>query len=140
MKVIGLDVHSATFTIAILDESGKLQKCRKDGTSEENLISAVHGLTGAKLVILEESHANSRRSRLHGGLSALHPPLADPSPHVELRDRCSAVQPALSELDQCRTDELVRHPREGVRLLACPQQSRRFERVEATQLLDQHGG
>ena len=56
MKIIGLDVHSATFTMAIVNKQGKLMRCLSRETSEENLIEEVGKVTGEKHLVVEESH------------------------------------------------------------------------------------
>lgn len=56
MYTIGLDVHSATFTMATLTENGKLCWCLSRETSEENLIELVLKVPGPKQLVVEESH------------------------------------------------------------------------------------
>ena len=56
MTIIGLDAHSATFTMAFLSEQGKLSKCLTRDTSAENLIDLVKGVKGPTTLVVEESH------------------------------------------------------------------------------------
>jgi transposase len=56
MKSLGLDVHAASFTLAIFSPGGKLSQCLTRETSAENLIDAVAAVTGPKALIVEESH------------------------------------------------------------------------------------
>ena len=48
MKTIGLDAHSATFTVAILNRQGKLGLCLRRPTSEEQLIEIVNTVESLK--------------------------------------------------------------------------------------------
>jgi transposase len=54
MYHIGLDAHSATFTIAVLNQKGKLVLNRRMPTSEENLIEQVNSLVGPLRLVVEE--------------------------------------------------------------------------------------
>lgn len=56
MKSIGLDIHSATFTYAIVAEQGKIIQCLSRPTSSENLIKASAEIPGAKQLTVEECH------------------------------------------------------------------------------------
>ena len=56
MKIIALDVHSATFTVAVQNEQGKLMHCLSRDTSEESLIEEVCKVSGQKWVVVEECH------------------------------------------------------------------------------------
>jgi transposase len=56
MKSLGLDAHSASFTLAVLTPLGKLSSCRSNTTSAENLIEAVAAVRGPKALVVEESH------------------------------------------------------------------------------------
>ena len=56
MNTIGLDAHSATFTVAILNRQGKLSLCLRRPTSEEQLIEIVSTVKGPKQLVVEESH------------------------------------------------------------------------------------
>jgi len=56
MNIIGLDAHSASFTVAILNHKGKLKLCLRRRTSEENLIEVVSKVDGPKELVVEESH------------------------------------------------------------------------------------
>lgn len=55
MYDIGLDAHSATFTLAVLDPQGKLVRCRRRRTSEQNLIEEVDSVVGPRRLVVEES-------------------------------------------------------------------------------------
>lgn len=55
-KFIGLDIHSATFTMVVLNEKGQLERqCRKP-TTEKQLMHEVGSIVGDKELMLEESH------------------------------------------------------------------------------------
>ena len=56
MKSLGLDAHSASFTLAVLTPLGKLSSCRSNTTSAQNLIDAVSAVSGPKALVVEESH------------------------------------------------------------------------------------
>jgi len=56
VNTIGLDMHSASFTMALINEKGKLRSCLSRSTSEENLIEVVARVPGAKQLAVEESH------------------------------------------------------------------------------------
>lgn len=56
MHTIGLDAHSASFTIAVVNEKGKLCNCVRRRTSEEQLIEAVGKVAGPRQLVVEESH------------------------------------------------------------------------------------
>jgi transposase len=56
IKFIGLDVHSATFTLVVLDEAGRVKRCCRKPTSAEALIDTVTNIIGDRHLILEESH------------------------------------------------------------------------------------
>ena len=56
MNTIGLDAHSATFTVAILNRHGKLSLCLRRPTSEEQLIEIVSTVESPKQLVVEESH------------------------------------------------------------------------------------
>jgi transposase len=56
MHIIGLDAHSATFTMAFLTERGKIKNCLSRDTSAENLIELATSVKGPKTLIVEESH------------------------------------------------------------------------------------
>jgi hypothetical protein len=56
MHFIGLDVHSATFTMAVVNGKGKLCWNISRATSEKNLIEAVSKVEGPRQVVVEESH------------------------------------------------------------------------------------
>lgn len=53
-KFIGLDVHSATFTVAALNADGELLFHTKRDTSEKNLIEVVSNVEGPKGLTVEE--------------------------------------------------------------------------------------
>jgi transposase len=55
MNRIGLDVHSASFTLAVVNEAGKVTKCLNRPTSAENLIALVGAIPGPKELVVEES-------------------------------------------------------------------------------------
>lgn len=55
MNRIGLDAHSATFTMAVMNEAGKVTRCLSRPTSAENLIELVSAVPGPKELIVEES-------------------------------------------------------------------------------------
>ena len=57
MEFIGLDAHSTTFTLAVLDGDTNQITCgRAEPTSEEHLIAAVSRVAGPKCLTVEESH------------------------------------------------------------------------------------
>jgi len=52
-KFIGLDIHSATFTMVVLNEKGKVERqCRK-ATTEKLLMQEVGSIVGDKDLMLE---------------------------------------------------------------------------------------
>ena len=55
MNRIGLDAHSASFTMAVVNEAGKVEKCLSRPMSAENLIEAVGAVHGPKELVVEES-------------------------------------------------------------------------------------
>jgi len=55
MNRIGLDAHSASFTMAVVNEAGKVTRCLSQPTSAENLIRLVSGVPGPKELVVEES-------------------------------------------------------------------------------------
>ena len=56
MNTIGLDAHSATFTMAVLNHKGKLCYCKRWPTSETKLIEVVSTIMSPKQLVVEESH------------------------------------------------------------------------------------
>jgi transposase len=56
MKSIGLDVHAASFTVAMLTEEGRLAWVRTNNTTAHNLIEVVSKVVGPKALVVEESH------------------------------------------------------------------------------------
>lgn len=56
MKTLGLDVHSATFTMAIFSDRGRFMQFDSGETSEKSLIEAVQAYRGSKTLIVEECH------------------------------------------------------------------------------------
>lgn len=56
MNIIGLDAHSASFTLAVLNKHGKICSCLSRETSAENLIDVVSQVKGPKHLVVEESH------------------------------------------------------------------------------------
>jgi transposase len=56
MKSVGLDLHAASFTLAVVTPRGQLAGCNSRDTSAENLIDAVEAIRGPKALIVEESH------------------------------------------------------------------------------------
>jgi len=55
MNRIGLDAHSASFTMAVVDEAGKVTRCVNREMSAENLIEVVSAVRGPKELVVEES-------------------------------------------------------------------------------------
>jgi len=55
MNRIGLDAHSASFTMAVVNEAGKVTRCLSRPMSAENLIEAVTAVRGPTELIVEES-------------------------------------------------------------------------------------
>lgn len=55
MNRIGLDAHSASFTMAVMNEAGKVTQCLSRATSAENLIALVCAVRGPRELIVEES-------------------------------------------------------------------------------------
>ena len=56
MHILGLDAHSATFSMTILNSKGKVCQEVKRDTSAENLIEVVRAAPGPKVLVVEESH------------------------------------------------------------------------------------
>jgi hypothetical protein len=56
MHILGLDAHSATFSLIILNGQGKVCHEVKRETSAENLIEVVRAAPGPKVLVVEESH------------------------------------------------------------------------------------
>jgi len=56
MHILGLDAHSATFSMLILNGQGKVCQEVKRDTSAENLIEVVRAAPGPKVLVVEESH------------------------------------------------------------------------------------
>jgi hypothetical protein len=50
-----MDAHSATFTMAVVNDAGKVKRCLSRAMSEANLIEAVSGVVGPKQLTVEES-------------------------------------------------------------------------------------
>jgi len=55
MNRIGLDAHSASFTMAVVNEAGKVMQCVNRPMSAENLIALVGAVPGPKELVVEES-------------------------------------------------------------------------------------
>lgn len=55
MNSLGLDAHGASFTLAVVNESGKVTRCLSRPTSAKNLIDAVMGVVGRNRLVVEES-------------------------------------------------------------------------------------
>lgn len=55
MNRIGLDAHSASFTMAVVNEAGKVTRCWSRPTSARNLIELVGAVPGPRELIVEES-------------------------------------------------------------------------------------
>ena len=53
-KYIGLEVHQATISVAVLDSTGKLVMEAILETKAETILKFIHGLCGSLHVILEE--------------------------------------------------------------------------------------
>jgi len=56
MNIIGMDTHSATFTVGVMTSHGKLARCITRATSEKNLIDVVCEVQGERTVVIEENH------------------------------------------------------------------------------------
>jgi hypothetical protein len=56
MKSIGLDVHAASFTMALLTAEGRLAWVRSNDTTAHDLIEVVSKVVGPKMLVVEESH------------------------------------------------------------------------------------
>ena len=56
MHFIGLDAHSASFTVAVVNEKGKLCWNLSRPTSEKYLIEVVSKVEGPRQLVVEESH------------------------------------------------------------------------------------
>ena len=54
MNSLGLDAHSASFTLAVVNESGKVTRCLRRETSAQNLIDAVTAVVGHNRLVVEE--------------------------------------------------------------------------------------
>lgn len=54
MNDIAFDAHSATFTVAVLNQKGRLTRCRRRKTSEHNLIEEVASVVCPRRVVVEE--------------------------------------------------------------------------------------
>jgi transposase len=55
MNTIGLDAHSASCMMAVLNQAGKVTQCVSRPTSAENLIDLVAAVPGPKELVVEES-------------------------------------------------------------------------------------
>src|SRR6202166_4969806 len=66
-KYIGLDVHQATISVAVLDSAGKLVMEAILETKAETILQFIHGLRGSLHVTLEEG---TWAARLHDLLKA----------------------------------------------------------------------
>jgi len=55
MNHIGLDAHSASVTLAVMNEAGKVTRCLSRPTSARNLIELVSAVPGPRELIVEES-------------------------------------------------------------------------------------
>lgn len=53
---LGLDAHSASFTLAGLTEEGKIIRCQSMPTSAHNLIESVTAYKGTRSLVVEECH------------------------------------------------------------------------------------
>jgi hypothetical protein len=76
MQYIGLDLHAKTFSLAVLDEKGRLVWENTSPTSGHNLVRLMTTLAGAKTVALEESTLADWAFRLlspHGHLIVADP-------------------------------------------------------------------
>ena len=120
MNIIGLDAHSATFTVAVLNPHGKLMHCLRRETSEENLIEIVAQVTGQKWLVVEESHlAQWVQAALRPYVDKLT--VCDPKHNRWIAqddfadDRTSAIKLAqLARMDQLRE---VYHPNGDMAML-----------------------
>lgn len=56
MTIVGLDMHQASFTLAVLTPQGKVACVRSDKTSARTLIQRMDEIVGPKTVVVEESH------------------------------------------------------------------------------------
>ena len=56
MNYLGLDAHSASFTLATMDGQGKLRGCLTRPTSAKDMIELVSQVPGPKQLVVEESH------------------------------------------------------------------------------------
>ena len=62
-KYIGLDVHQATISAAVLDSAGKLVMEATLETKAETIVEFVHGLRGSLRVSFEEGNVRSLVAR-----------------------------------------------------------------------------
>ena len=54
MVSIGLDAHSASFTMAAMKENGEVVRCLRRPTSAQNLIEMIGEVPGRKHLVVEE--------------------------------------------------------------------------------------
>jgi transposase len=56
MRTLGLDAHSATFTLEVMTATGKVARQVTRDTTKQNLIEVIQAVSGPKILIVEESH------------------------------------------------------------------------------------
>jgi len=118
MNIIGLDVHSATFTTRVIDGvDGRCLGGRQLRTSEENLIAEVSRVPGPKWLVVEECHlAQWVKLTLEEHVDRLT--ICDPRRNRDLAeadfidDERSALK--LAELARLGALKEVYHPDEGL--------------------------
>jgi hypothetical protein len=54
MHIVGLDAHSATFTLEIVNARGRVCREVKRDTSAENLLDSVREVPGPKVLVVED--------------------------------------------------------------------------------------
>jgi transposase len=116
MKSLGLDAHSASFTLAVLTPLGKLSSCLSNTTSAQNLIDAVTAVSGPKVLVVEESHlAQWVKRTLQPYVDKLV--ICDPQRNAWIAkdefadDKSSALKLAKLQLDGYIKE--IRHPEEA---------------------------
>lgn len=53
-KYLGLDVHSSSCTLAVMNEAGKRLACHVVDTNGAVLVDAVRGVAGKRFLLMEE--------------------------------------------------------------------------------------
>jgi transposase len=120
MHILGLDAHSATFSMAILNSKGKVCQEVKRDTSAENLIEVVRAAPGPKVLVVEESHmaqwVKRTVERYVDKLVVCDPKRNKWISHDEFNDDASSAE-KLAKLYHGNYTKEIRHPDdEGAKL------------------------